>query len=443
MSRIQITTTALLVLTLLLPAATARGQRAHRMVSLKQAYQLAMQHHPSIKVLHQRVEQARAGRYKAWSAIKPTAGMSGSFTHWDEEIKFEIKDPLTGKTVEAFDFQKQNQFGFNLMAKVPLFVGPAYPGISAANKMVRLAELSEQDFRRGFQLQVANAYYLIVSQKEVARSLEAKLKVDRKHLAAARARLDAGQAARSAVLRADLVATQDEQALRVARNNLAAARRQLAILLGLKGTLDVTRPAEPPHPERSPDKMLRTALGQRPDYKASALSISAAQSGQLATWLGFAPTVDASWLFRWSEASAFADKKWSWSLIFTVNLPLYDGGARYADLRANEAKISAARHQRRALRDTIEGQLVRLRAEVASAEAGVVSTTKAVKLARTTAADMEVSYEAGAATQLDVLDATQRQLEAQIQHISSRYKRDMARLALSNAMGLYNPTGGK
>jgi len=421
--------------TMLIPVLTlaalgfAAPASAQKLITLEQAYRHAMTSHPSIKVLRERVIQARAARYKAWSAVKPTGAFQGTFTHYDTEIEF-----------AGMVFQKQNQFGFNLVAKVPLFVGPAYPGIKVAKKAVKLAELTAEDFRRSFQLQVANAYYLVVSQKEVVRSLEAKVAVDTKHLAAAKARVDAGQSARVEVLRADLVATQDGQKLRVARNNLAAARRQLAILLGLRGSVDVKRPAEPARPGQPFAAMLGTALRKRHDYKASAVSIDMARSGKLANWLSFAPTLDAQWLFRWTEVAYFTDQKWSWNLVFNLNFPIYDGGTRYANLRDSEAKIREARHKRAALRATIEGQLVRLRKEVASAAAGVLSARKAVKLARVTEGDMEASFMAGAVTQLDVLDATQRHLEAKIGLISTLYKRDMARLALSNALGQYNPT---
>ena len=412
---------------------------AHRLITLDQAYRLAMKHHPSIKALQERVNQARAARYKAWSPVKPTAGFQATFTRYDEQVAFEVPNPATGQ-LEEMVFQKENQFGFNVQARLPLFVGSAYPGISMANKMVRIAELTEQDFRRAFQLQVANAYYMVVSQKELARSLEAKVAVDRKHQTAAAERIKAGQSARVERLRAELVTVQDEQALRVARNNLGAARRQLAILLGLAGTVDVRRPAEPASPVRGSAEMLHTALQKRSDFKASALSISAAESGKLASWLSFAPTLDATWLFRWTEAAGFSDKNWSWSLVFSLNVPLYDGGIRYAGLRESESRIREARHKRKALRRTIESQLVRLRKEVASAEAGVISARKALKLAAVTEHDMEASFTAGAATQLDVLDATQRHLEARIGLISGLFKRDMARLALANALGQYDPT---
>ncbi len=413
---------------------------ADRLITLDQAYRLAMGKHPSIKVLRARVDQARAGRYRAWSAVKPTAMFQANFTHYDKEISFQnVFDPTAGDIV----LQKQNQFGFNMMAKLPLFVGPAYPGISMAKKMVKVAELAEEDYRRGFQLQIANAYYMVVSQKEVVRSLEAKVAVDKKHLAAARARVDAGQSARVEVLRADLVATQDGQQLRVARNNLAAARRQLAILLGLKGSVDVKRPPEPTRPAKSFTTMLGTALRKRHDFKASALSISAAESGKLASWLSFAPTLDVTWLYRWSESTDFLGDSDTWYLMFSLNLPLYDGGTRYAKLRESRAKIREEKYKRAALRSRIEGDLVRLRTEVASAEAGVISARKAVKLASVTEGDMEASFSAGAVTQLDVLDATQRHLEAKIGLISTLYKRDMARLALSNALGQYNPTRSK
>jgi len=101
--------------------------------------------------------------------------------------------------------------------------------------------------------------------------------------------------------------------------------------------------------------------------------------------------------------------------------------------------IREARAQRRALAQRIESDIVKLKADLASAEAGVISARKAVKLARTTAGDMDASFSVGAATQLDVLDASHRRLEAEIQLTRSLYQRDLARLALAHAMGVFDP----
>lgn len=421
---------AALVAALLLVSAPAGGQQ---LLSLKEAYRAALESHPSIAILQARVRQAEAARYRAWSALKPTAAFQGTFTHYDKEIAFDF--PGAGKVT----LQKQNQFGWNVVAKLPLFVGPAYPGIGIAGKQVKVAKLRRIRSERDFLLQVARAYYSVVTQKEVVKALENKVAVDSKHLTAARAKFEVGQSPRANMLRADLVHTQSQQQLLTARNGLRAARRQLAILIGRPGSVEVKRPATPPDLAGGAAGGLDAVLKARHDYRATEVSRSLAQQSKNAVWWGFLPSLDATWLYRWTESEDFVGDRGSWNLMFTVNVPIYDGGTRYANLRESDARIREASQQQRALAQQIEADIVRLRTEVQSANSGVISARKAAELARTTASDIEASFEAGAATQLDVLDANQRKLDAEIALTRSLFQRDLARLALAHALGRFDP----
>jgi outer membrane protein TolC len=457
MSRVSPSTKcSLSVLALLVVLGSGPPAQAETLVTLKQAYAHAMRNHPSILMLKERVLQAEVARYKAWSPLKPTASLQATYTYNDQSVPFNFPIWEAGMNLvpdsnspggfkAEFNaildsyIQKQHQFGFNVVAKLPLFMGPAYQGIGIARKQVELARLSTVRSEKDFMLNVAQAYYLVVTQKEVVKALEKKVEVNNKHLEAAKARFQVGQSARSMVLRADLVATQDNQKLRQQVNTLKAARRQLAILLGLTGSVEVQRPAEPVSIAATGKRQVDDALQQRHDYQATELAVSIARQSRKAAWWGFAPTLDLTWLYRWTNAEGFAGDKDQWNLMFTLNLPLYDGGIRYANLRDAKSKIREATLQQGALGLQIEGQIVKLRADVESANAGVISARKAVELARTTASDMEASFQAGAMTQLDVIDANQRLLDAELAVTSSLFQRDLARLSLAHALGRYDP----
>jgi len=434
----RIAPTSILAFALLL---SSTSTLADQTLTLARAYEMALRNHPSIQLLKERVRQAEVARFRAWGALKPTASFQGTFTHYNKAIIIDLakSSPVPIPGMEPIEIQKQDQFGFTALAKLPLFMGPAYPSIGMARKQVELARLTEIRSRRDFLLQVSRAYYLVVSQKEVVRALQNKVTLNEKHLGAAKARFEVGQSPRSEVLRADLVATQDSQKLRVEQNNLKAARRQLAILLGLNGSLDVRRPAEPPSLETARDSSVSQAMRTRHDYQATLLAARIARQAKDTVWWGFLPMLDLAWLYRWSEAAGFAGERGSWQLLFTLNVPLYDGGIRYANLREASSKMREVEQQRRALALRIEGEIVRLRADVESANAGVVSAHKAVELAKTTASDMEVSFEAGAVTQLDVLDANQRLLDAELAVTGALFQRDLARLALAHALGRFHP----
>lgn len=410
-------------------------------LSLDQAYALALRNNPTLRVLGERVAQAEAARLKAWSALKPTASFQASFTHYDQAIVFDVSQysPVAMPGVTPIEIQKQNQFAFAAVANLPLFRGAAYPRIGIARKGVETARLRELRSRQEFLLRVAQAYYLVVSRAEAVKALEHKVAVDTKHLASARAQVEIGQTARVNELRADLVLTQDRQALTTQTIGLAAARRQLAILIGAVGTVEVTRPAEPPTPGGSEGSLLADARRGRSDLRASELAIALARQSQAAVYWGFLPTLDLSWMYRWTEAAGFATERGTWNLMLTLNLPIYDGGLRYAELRDARSKVHEAREQHAALGLEVEAEIVRLRAELEAAEASVVSARKALTLAQRTSRDMQASFEVGAATQLDVLDTAQRELDASLAVTSSLYQRDLARLTLQHARGTFDP----
>jgi outer membrane protein TolC len=421
----------------LLTAAEARAET----LTLERAYALAARNNPSLRVLKERVEQAEVARQRAWAALKPTASFQATFTHYDQEVvvDFARMSPIPIPGAEPIVIQKQNQFAFTGIATLPLFRGPAYPRLGLARQGIELARLREIRTQQDFLLRVAQAYYQIVSRGETVSALEHKLAVDRKHLAAARAQFEVGQAARPAVLRADLVVTQDEQSLRAQKIALEAARRQLGILIGTGGTPEVARPPEPPDPAGSQESMRREALQLRVDVRAATLSQQIAERSRDAIWWSFAPSLDLSWMYRWTEAAGFAGQNGSWNLMLTLSVPLYDGGLRYAELRDARSRVREAEAQNAGLVLELEAEIVRLRAELESSLAAVRSARKAVELAKTTESDMETSYNEGAATQLDVLDAAQRYLDAQLQLTASLFNRDLSRLALAHALGRFDP----
>jgi len=411
---------------------------AQRLITLDQAYRMALKNHPSIQLMQESVLQAKAARYKAWAAVKPSLSFQASFKISEKEV--------TTKEVDMFKnvdppvvLSPLTEPGYNLVATLPLFVGPAYQAISLGSKQVELARLNQVRSRQDFLLQVAQIYYLVVSQKALVKSLQKKAEVSRQHLKAAEARFDVGKDPRVMMMRADLVATQDRQRLRSQRWQLKSARRRLAILLGLKHAVDVKRPAEPSPPRGTPAALLDRALKERKDYQATALATAMARQQKNIVWWQFAPTLSANFVYAWIPEVGFQPERHSFQILFTANLPMYDGGARYADLRAASSGIRQAQLQRRLKAQTIENDIVKLHTEVAAAEAEVVSARKAVKLATATAVDMQNSYEAGAVPQLDVLDATQRQLEAEIGLTRTLFKRDVSRLALVHAQGVFDP----
>jgi outer membrane protein TolC len=253
------------------------------------------------------------------------------------------------------------------------------------------------------------------------------------------------------VLRAELILNQDTQDVVTKTNASGEAKQQLAILLGLPGSVDVRPRIEQDenasdgfestfneaHRERH--SAVELALIERQDLRASRIAIAMAQQVKHAIWWEFLPRLDVQAALQWAEASGFANKHWAWNVMLTANLPLYDGGFRYANLHEAHSKIREALSVHRSLQEQAQSEVIRLRSELASATAGIASAKKSLELARLTAQDMHASFQTGSASQLDVLDAEQRLFDAEIELTTSHYHQDLLKITLSHALGKFDP----
>lgn len=412
-----------------------------RLVTLEEAYGLAQRDNPTLEQMQARVRGATAEVGRAWSQLKPTVNLSGSYTLNDPVVSFDLGAfaPAGSPASDPIVIQRRHQLGLALQAGVPLFRGPAYQQLGVARKGVAAAELRVVRRRQDYLLRVAEAYYAGLGASEVATALEEKVGVDQQNLAVVRARLEVGRVLRSDVVRAELVLVLDEQALRRQRNALLAAQRRLAILIGLNEPIALRRPPEPAAVPADESAMLRTALNRRADVAALRLDIAAAEQARKAVTWSFFPTLDLSLLYRWQNVAGFADRRDTLAIVATLGLPLYEGGLRYANRRSAEARIAEGQAARAELARGIAETVVQLRADLLSAEAGLISADKAAALAAVIVDEMASRYEAGTATQLDLLDATQRRLEARIDLTRSRDARDLARIALAHELGQRQP----
>jgi outer membrane protein len=432
---------AFLVLALC-PTAAPAADSAARLVGLPEAYRLAMAKNPTLEAMEARIAAAEAERRRAWAQLKPTARVSGTFTHSRPEIIVDASafSPPGTPPGDPIVIQQQNQFGWQFEAGLPLFRGPAYQQLGVAKKGIVSARLRLERARQDYAVRVAQAYYAALGAREVVAALDDKVAVDRKNLEVARARLEVGRVTRSEVLRAELELVRDKQRRLQQQNALVAARRRVAILIGVDQTIRLERPQQPAMPAlREPEGAAAKAAEHRVDLKALERDVAAARQGKKAVWWSFLPLLDLNVLYQWQEAAGFAGQRDSLAVVATLSLPLYEGGLRYAELDRARAREREAEAARRELLRQIAVRMADLTAELESAEAGIVSAKKGVALAEVTVQEMTARYEVGSATQLDLLDATQRQLQARIELTQSTYARDVARIALTHELGRFRP----
>ncbi|MCB9557908.1 MAG: TolC family protein [Deltaproteobacteria bacterium] len=427
-------------------------------LTLQQAFELAKKHSPTIKLMKARTAAANATRRAAWAKLYPTATVVGSFTHNQHEATLDYgalipaglpcgtstcnagESCVNGTCVaqDAVVIQKRNQFGFDAQAKLPLFVGPAYQEIAATQRLVRAATLRHLHAERDYLLEVARLYYEILGQQEAVKAYQQKVQLDSRNEKAAHARHDVGQVLRSDILRAELVHTQSKQALFAARQLLAARRHELGLLLGQPGSVNVIAPKPPQAPAAPTAQLISAAIRDRGDLRADKIAVEAAVRQKRSALWSLAPQLDLSFLYSWREAAGFSGERGAYLLALNLSWQIFNA-SRYAELRLARAQLSQRRAEQQQRLLALQRQIVRLRAQLLTSEEALKTAEKAARLALTTADDMLARYEAGTAIQLNVLDASQRRLEADLELTRSRYARDLARLALTHAVGAFRP----
>ena len=125
------------------------------------------------------------------------------------------------------------------------------------------------------------------------------------------------------------------------------------------------------------------------------------------TGVGFAlPTVDDS----------------SWSLALNATLPIFSGGARFAELHQAELDLEALQLERTAVEEKLEQRIRTALEEARSSFIGIRLTGQAAKAARGNLELVEDSYARGVASLLDLLDAQTNALNAEEQAASALYE---------------------
>jgi len=169
-------------------------------------------------------------------------------------------------------------------------------------------------------------------------------------------------------------------------------------------------------------------IERRPDVRAAAARLKVAERGVRDAELLFSPYIDVSSQLAYSTAPILAPD-WTWSLGATLNVPIFDGGARYGALRDARAALEQARQ-------TLIG--TRLSAIVGSEQAlrsvSVLSDSRDVAKAQRDLADRidqrtRDGYAHGLGTSLDLVTSAQALRQAEI---------NLALLEFQVAMGRAN-----
>ena len=393
-------------------------------VTLEEAVQRALKNNPTIAQTAQSVLRAEALLQQARATTMPTVNALYSNVVINEERAFSgvVAVPRSQSTFSA-DFA------------VPVLAMSRWAATTQARDQVEIANLSTADVRTDIAVATAQAYLAIIAQK---RQVEVGIRARETalaHLDYARRRLAAGAGTRLNELRAGQEVATDEARLENAQLGVRRAQEALGVLIVANGPVDAA--GEPTFDVANAMTDDTAWMNTRPDIRLFAATERAADRVWRDSFKDFFPVGTAAFSPQAiTPASVFSSQR-SWRFLVSFSQPVFDAGQRRGLKRAREASLNASRI-------ALQGLQVQARSEVRLAQETVRSSERALASLRSAADQasgvltiVNVAFEAGATTNLEVIDAQRQARDAESAAAVAEDVVRRARLDLLTALGRF------
>lgn len=411
-----------------------RAPRTPRALTMAQAIDIALSQNPQLAIETENIVAADA-KAEADSKLRlPLVGVRANVLLWDRPIvadlgpdigKITIRDRVTGT--------------MDVSVSQPLSGALVIGKLVERDRAAATASRAQRDgMRIDIAYQTAEAYLGALQARTLGQVAAATLQQLDGDLQHARVALQAGTLQQVDVLRLEAERARIEQQFLQADTSAIAARRRLALLLGLPdGTelaladVDTTPPALP----WSEDDAVARARRDRSDAKVAAANSHAAELGVDVARANYFPTVSLNGIYTHLLAAQFGSAADSAYLGVSLDWNLWDWGKRTAEVEGSRALSRQARLAQVAVADQIAVD-ARTRWQAArTALATLDVTARGLAAAAETQRLQATRFQHGAATTIEVLDAETALANARSQSAIARYQYLVAWMALSRAVG--------
>lgn len=391
--------------------------------------QTAMTQNPEILAAIQQLRLTSGQMIQVRAALLPTVNAGSSYNATDDVLA----NPNRGILGSGSGARNQNQ-SWDVAITVNQSIWSGWQN-QADFSAARLAyDSSFYSLRQTIDQVVAetkNLFYDIIFNRALIRVREESVAVLESQLQDQQSRFEAGTVPRFNVLQAEVALANAIPPVIEARNALRISQFSLVKQLGINLTdptvmpIDVVGQLDYNPVEINLANSVFTALLRNPSLKIQRQNILIQAENLKSAMSGFQPTLNASagWqAFNVPLAAQLDETVNGWFFGVTGSWNIFDGLATYGATKAARAALEQSKINydngvrgieldvQRAVSNLIEAQQV-----IDSQRANVVQATEALRLSRE-------RLDAGAGTQLDVLNAQVSLLQAQTTELEGRYR---------------------
>jgi outer membrane protein TolC len=328
----------------------------------------------------------------------------------------------------------QNQVTASLDVRMPLYAPARWARTAQAGDAKLVAQANAEEIRRQTSIATADAYLTIIARRRVVDTNFRARDVAKAHFDYAHELLEQGAGSRLNELRAQQEVSLDEGLIESARLALYRAQEALGVLLVADGPVDAGDepafdiPAEVPALQAGP---------WRTDLKLFATQQRAAERVLGDSSKDRLPYFEAVFQPSTTYPAQFFLPQNSWRLLTQVSIPIFDSGQRQALRLERQAAVDESRATLARADTQARAEVRAAREAIASAERGLASARAAADQAKQVVDIVNISFRAGAATNIEVIDAEGRARDADTAAAVAEDTLRRARLELLTALGRF------
>lgn len=410
---------SMLVLALLAVAPTSVAAE-----TLAQALASAYRYNPSIDSQRATLRATDEGVAIANSGYRPNISAQA-----DVGLDYGATRPGTSGTT--------NNRGYSVSLVQPLFTGlrTTY-GVKVAEANVRSGREVLRDTERSILLEAVTAYMDVVRDQAVVRLQENNVNVLTRELKATEDRFAVGEVTRTDVAQAQARRAGSISALDLAKANLKTSRATYERVVGHPPS-GVTDPG-PPQSQIPGSLEASLAAGEQ----ENALIISALYQEEAARHtvdqirgeLLPSAQLEATWAERFDPTENIEESE-SGTVVGRLNVPIYQGGQVSARVRQAKHNHVARLQQIELVRTQVREAVIASWSQYQAARAQVQSDQTQVAANQTALTGVREEEKVGQRTLIDVLNAEQELLNAQVQLVTDQRNLVVAGYAVLSAIG--------
>jgi outer membrane protein TolC len=328
----------------------------------------------------------------------------------------------------------RNSVTAGLDVRIPLFAAARWARRAQAADAVHVAELSTEEVHQQTALATADAYLTIIARRRVVEANVRARDVANAHFDLAHQLQQLGTGSRLNELRAQQELSTVDGALESAQLALYRAQEALGVLVVADGPVDaVDEPAFDVPLGASEAAILQF----RPDLRFLSASAQASERVLRDSAKDYFPELQAVFLPQTLYPSNFFTPANSWRFQFQLAVPIFDSGQRKGQKLERQAALDISKASFAGALTGARSEVRAAREAVASAERGLASARAAADQAQQVVNITNISFRAGAATNIEVIDAERSARDADTAVAGAEDTLRRAKLELLTALGRF------